>query len=43
MVRKWVEKNGEPDDARRSTRYLSPETADLVTGSSVDDDGRVAW
>ncbi len=43
MVRKWGGKIGEPDDPTRATRYLLPEAADLVTGSSVVDDGRVAW
>jgi hypothetical protein len=43
MVRKRGGKIGEPDDATRRSRDLSPETADLVTGSSVVEDGRVAW
>jgi len=42
MVRKWGGKMGEPDDAARATRSLSPEIADVVTGSSVVDDGRAA-
>ena len=36
-------KIGEPDDVTGATLYLSSDTADFVTGSSVGGDGRVGW
>ncbi len=43
MVHAWRGKIGETDDVTGATLYLSSDTADFVTGSSVIGDGRVRW
>jgi len=44
MVHEWSGKIGEPDNVKGATVYLSSDSADFVTGSSVvDDGGWVVW